>query len=235
MDTENATAVPGWEAFLTDRDRRVFAVSGYGQRRGLVAPAALLVIDLTFDFIGDRPEEILSSIRRFPNSCGRAGWDAAERLVPVLAAARESGQLVVYTARSNAHLELERLSWGAKQHASAAPQPTAEIQFPEPIRPRDDDVFIEKTKPSAFFDTPLIEYLVANGVRQVICCGATTSGCVRASVVDAFSYGFNVAVIGECTADRGELSHATSLFDMSQKYADVISADEAIEHLRSTG
>lgn len=223
-----------WERFLSDHDRKIFAASGYGRRGELTQPSALVVVDMTSDFIGDRPEDTLSSIERFPNSCGAAGWDAAARLVPVLAAARASEQLVVFTTRSTDHMPLEHAAWGAKQTTQAvANQPQDTKLFADSIAPRGDDVVIPKTKPSAFFDTPLIEYLISRGVRQVICCGATTSGCVRATVVDAFSFGFKVAVIGDCTVDRGELAHAASLFDMNAKYADLISSDTAIEHFRS--
>lgn len=216
-----------WDRFLTERDRAVYAASGYGRSGDLRSPAALLVIDMTFDFLGDRPEPIMESIQRFPNSCGQEGWAAAERLAPVLAAARSAGAPVVYTARSTDHVELERLAWGAKNTASADATPSGDPRFPDVIAPVAGDAVIHKTKPSAFFDTPLIEYLVSHGIRQVVCTGATTSGCVRASVVDAFSYGFRVAVVEECTADRGELAHAVNLFDMHQKYADVISAEQA--------
>lgn len=229
MTAEQAGGPGGrpWDRFLTERDRAVYAASGYGWSGELRMPAALLVIDMTFDFLGDRPEPIMESIRRYPNSCGQRGWAAAERLAPVLAAARGSGAPVVYTARGTEHLELERLAWGAKNTASAAATAGDAAPFPDVIAPEPGDAVIHKTKPSAFFDTPLIEYLVSYGIRQVVCAGATTSGCVRASVVDAFSYGFRVAVVEECTADRGELAHAVNLFDMQQKYADVITAERA--------
>lgn len=227
---------PPWERFLSERDHEIFAASGYGRRGDLLHPSALVVVDLTSDFIGDRPEDILKSIERFPNSCGAAGWDAAACLAPVLAAARPSEQLVVFTTRNTDHMPLEHAAWGAKQTTRPVtnqPEDTKPSLFAESIAPRGDDVVIAKTKPSAFFDTPLIEYLISRGIRKLICCGTTTSGCVRATVVDGFSFGFKVAVIGDCSVDRGELAHAASLFDMNAKYADLISSDSAIEHFRS--
>ena len=90
---------------------------------------------------------------------------------------------------------------------------------------------IYKQRASAFFGTPLISYLTKDSVDTLLVGGGTTSGCVRASVVDAFSYGFKVAVIEECTFDRGEASHKINLFDIHQKYGNVIHLDEALDYL----
>jgi nicotinamidase-related amidase len=226
-----------WDAHLSERDRQVLAQSGYGQSRELTAPMAVLVIDFTFDFLGDRPEPILESTKRFPNSTGEEGWAAADRLAPVLDAARAAGVPVIYTARTLAHPMLEELSWGSKQVNAGRPvDGTAEgTQFPPSITPHTGDVVIHKTKPSGFFSTPLREYLIGLGIRQVLVAGATTSGCVRATVIDAFSYGFRVAVLQDCVADRITASHVINLFDMKAKYADLLTASDAVEHLARGG
>jgi maleamate amidohydrolase len=229
------SAVPPWEPYLTGRDREVLGASGYAQRGGLVTPCALLVIDMTHEFIGGEPAELLESVRHWPNSCGAAGWRAAERLAPVLDAARSGGVPVFYTVRSRTHPDLDRMAWGAKQQGVGAEEDRlvrASGEIPELIAPRAGEVVIPKTKPSAFFHTPLLEYLVGLGIRQVVCCGATTSGCVRATVVDAFSNGFRVAVMPDCTADRFAASHDIGLFDMQCKYADLVTTGEVAEHFR---
>jgi nicotinamidase-related amidase len=95
------------------------------------------------------------------------------------------------------------------------------------------DPLITKHGASAFFGTGLAPLLVGLGVDTLIVCGATTSGCVRATVVDAVQYGFPVLVPRECVADRAEAPHEASLFDMQAKYADVISADDATRYLSS--
>jgi nicotinamidase-related amidase len=100
------------------------------------------------------------------------------------------------------------------------------------IAPQPRDVVIGKLKPSAFFGTPLASYLLELKVDTLIVCGTTTSGCVRASVLDAFSLGYRVAVVEECTFDRGEVSHAINLFDMNAKYADVVSLEATTGYLR---
>ena len=228
---------PPWEPFLSDRDRQVLAQSGYGQAREPVSPWAVLVVDMTFDFLGDRPEDILLSTRRFPNSTGEEGWAAADRLAPVLDAARAAAVPVIYTARSLEHPLLEELTWGTKQVDAGRPVEgeNTGTRFPPAILPQPEEPVIHKTKPSAFFGTPLLEYLLGLGIRQLVVAGATTSGCVRATVVDAFSFGFRVAVLADCVADRITASHALALFDMKAKYADLVTSTEAIARLKEDG
>jgi nicotinamidase-related amidase len=77
----------------------------------------------------------------------------------------------------------------------------------------------------------LFSHLSILGIQSLIVCGESTSGCVRASVVDAYSSGFHVSVVEECTFDRAELTHKVNLFDLHHKYADVMHLDEVIAHL----
>ena len=90
---------------------------------------------------------------------------------------------------------------------------------------------VYKQAPSAFFCTPLITYLTQLKVDTLLTCGESTSGCVRASVVDAASHRFKVSVIEDCTFDRGQASHAINLFDMQAKYADIVTVAEVEEYL----
>ena len=94
------------------------------------------------------------------------------------------------------------------------------------------DLVIGKLKPSAFHGTPLRSHLTLLGADSLVICGTTTSGCVRASVIDAFSYNLKVSVIEECVFDRGQASHKINLFDMAMKYADVISLKETVDYIR---
>lgn len=97
----------------------------------------------------------------------------------------------------------------------------------------DDEIVVSKQYPSAFFATSLASTLTAMGRDSVLLTGLTTSGCVRASCVDAMSYGFRTAVVAEACGDRHEAPHEANLFDMNAKYADVVSEDETIAFLRS--
>ena len=100
------------------------------------------------------------------------------------------------------------------------------------IAPEKGEVVVRKQKPSAFFGTPLMSMLNEVHADTVLVTGTTTSGCVRASVIDAFSYNYNVAVVEECTFDRGQASHKINLFDMHMKYADVVSLEETLDYVR---
>ena len=97
---------------------------------------------------------------------------------------------------------------------------------------QDGDYVVRKTQPSAFFGTNLAAWLVGKGVDTVIVTGCTTSGCVRASVVDAMSYNFRTIVASDGVGDRALGPHAANLFDMGQKYADLVSCADIIAHLK---
>ena len=92
---------------------------------------------------------------------------------------------------------------------------------------------IYKQRASAFYGTPITAHLTQLGVRTLIICGESTSGCVRASAVDAYSNGFHVVLVEECCFDRSLLSHKINLFDMHHKYADVLHIDEVVAHLKN--
>jgi maleamate amidohydrolase len=176
--------------------------------------------------------------------CGIEGWEAIRRTKPLLAAAREYGAVVVFTLnagrgsatsldRSGPHLT------GGVAVAVSDPGDNDAMRFAGEIHrdipPQAGDLVLRKGSSSAFFGTPLLAHLIAAHVDTVLVCGNTTSGCVRHTVLDSASYQFKTAVIEDCTFDRTEASHAINLFDMHQKYADVISSDEAIRYLESVG
>ncbi len=101
----------------------------------------------------------------------------------------------------------------------------------EAFKPEPGDLIIYKERASGFFGTPIVAHLTRMGIDSLIVCGESTSGCVRASVVDAYSYGFHVVVVEECCFDRSLLSHKVNLFDLHHKYADVMHLDEVKKHL----
>lgn len=227
--------MPAWDEAITERDRQVYAKAGYGGRVEPGSRPAILVVDVTTAFVGDRPEPILKSIERFPNSCGEAGWRSVEKIEQLIGTARAKGVPVIYTAsgRKNA-FDLGR--W-AQKHGRTSEAKNMEMSTPEHIptriAPKQGDFVIAKLKPSAFFGTPLASHLVSLGVDTLLVVGCTTSGCVRATVVDAFSYNYRVLVVEEGTFDRGEMSHKVNLFDLNQKYADVVSLATAMRYLES--
>ncbi len=99
------------------------------------------------------------------------------------------------------------------------------------VEPLPGEAVLRKASPSAFWGTPLIGHLNALHVDTIITCGESTSGCVRASVVDGCTYRFRMTVVEECVFDRHEAAHAMNLFDMNQKYADVLPLQEVLDYL----
>jgi maleamate amidohydrolase len=104
--------------------------------------------------------------------------------------------------------------------------------WPSGLQPRDDELVISKQYPSAFFGTSLASSLKELGVDTLIITGVTTSGCIRATCVDAMSNGFIPIVVADACGDRHEAPHEANLFDMNAKYADVVSESETIGHLQ---
>ncbi len=223
-----------WDEFLTDRDRAVFAKSGYGGRQGFGRSPALLVVDVTYAFVGDHAEPILHAVERYRTACGEEGWASVDHIRTLLETARGAGVPVVYTRGIDRRGDDDAGRWASK-NARAREDYRADRsrgkEIVTPIAPQQGDVVIAKAKPSAFFGTPLLSYLIGWQVDTLLVAGGTTSGCVRATVVDAFSYNFRVAVVAEACFDRGQASHAISLFDMQAKYADVVSASDALAYL----
>lgn len=222
-----------WDDFLTDQDKAVFAAGGYGARGGLGRRPVLLVIDVTYGFCGDRPEPILESIKRWRSSCGENAWEALPHVARLLEVCRRQGVPVVYTRGAPRRADgFDRGRWADKNSRQASDTPATD-DFVEAIAPIENDILVEKRKPSAFFGTTLASHLVSLQADSVIVCGTTTSGCVRATVTDAFSYDYRVAIAKEATFDRGEASHWMALFDLDMKYADVTSVDAIVAHVES--
>ena len=101
------------------------------------------------------------------------------------------------------------------------------------IAPIDGEIVLMKKYPSAFFHTHLVSLLIADRIDTVILTGCSTSGCVRATAVDAVSYGYRVAVPVETVSDRWQAPHEASLFDIDVKYGDVVPLSEVVDYLRA--
>jgi maleamate amidohydrolase len=224
-----------WQEFLTPRDREVAAGSGYGGTVGFGERPAVLVIDVTTNFCGEKPEPILESIKKWRNSCGEEAWRGISVISQILPIARAHGVPVIYSGGTpspkNAIYSGRWANKNTRRGEDSEERKAQGYEIAKPITPEPTDIVIRKTKPSVFFGTPLLSYLVDLGVDSLICCGTTTSGCVRATVIDAFSYNFKVAVVDDATFDRTQASHAMNLFDMAQKYADVIPSSAALKFL----
>jgi maleamate amidohydrolase len=227
-----------WDGVISERDRRVYATAGYGQPQGLGKHPALLVIDVTYAFTGDRREPVLDAAMRWPNSCGEDAFAAVDQIARLLEAARSAKVPVIYTRGEFTPGGPEAGRWAAKMVRMFEGPPDAAVSGDAIVReiaPQPGDIVIKKDKPSAFFGTPLVSYLVERGIDSLIVAGCTTSGCVRASVIDGFSYNYRIAVVQQAVFDRGEVTHKVNLFDMHSKYADVIDVDAVLGYLRGLG
>jgi maleamate amidohydrolase len=224
-----------YDKFLSERDKVVFAKSGHGKRVGFGKRPVILVIDVNYAFCGETPAPILESIETYHNSCGEEAWAGVAAIEQLLAAGRAKRLPVIYTTGFDQPIAgrfgLGR--WNDKVPADASDISERANQIVPPIVPRPHDIVISKTMPSAFFATNLASYLVYLAADTILVCGTTTSGCVRASVVDGFSHNYRMVVVEEGTFDRGQVSHVINLFDMDMKYADVEPLDSVLSYIDS--
>lgn len=221
-----------WDKFLTERDKAVFAAGGFGARAGFGKRPALLVIDVSWAFCGQKPEPILESIKTWRSSCGAEAWVALEYIKSLIDAARGKGVPVIYTTGITRADGWDAGSWRWKSSRRdaelAKPKPVDGNEIVSMIAPGPRDIVVTKRKASGFFGTDLAAYLTLLGCDSLLVTGTTTSGCVRATVVDAHSYNYRVAIAEEGCFDRSEASHAVSLCDMHAKYADVVKTAEVL-------
>ena len=212
-----------WKDIVNDEILEIY--SAY-RREVFVGPRpAILAIDLYKKAYlgGNRP--VIEVNREFSGSCGENAWNAMEPTLKLFAAARSAGIPVIYSTRhadtAGVHSTNRRMGREVEDVYG----------IKEELAPHPGDLVIYKERASAFFGTPLIAHLRRLGVESLIICGESTSGCVRASTVDAYSYGFHNVLVEECTYDRSMLSHKVNLFDLHHKYADVMHVGEVIAHL----
>jgi nicotinamidase-related amidase len=224
-----------WEVHFPPEDLALFAKAGWGARVGIGARPAIVVIDVNLNFCGDRRRPISDSVDRFRASCGDYAWDAMPRIATLVEAARKRAFPVLYTTGVTIpKAEAWRGGrWGDKnsrRHEELEDSAAGQAIVPD-VAPAEGELVLAKEKPSAFFGTPLAAHLIELGADSLIICGTTTSGCVRSTVVDAFSYNFRVTVVADATFDRSQVVHDVNLFDMDQKYADVRMLDDVLTDL----
>jgi maleamate amidohydrolase len=230
-----------WEPFLTEQDRAHLARTP-DRRVGFGSRSALLLIDLYRWVFGDRPQPLLEAIETWPGSCGLAAWESLPSIQRLLALARGAGLPVVHVTGLD---DAGMLGWSEAMHgglgrggvattgAASLERRRRRYDIIDEVAPIRGEVVLRKTTPSAFNGTPLLNHLTYVGVDTLVVGGESTSGCVRASVVDGCSYRFRMIVVEDCVFDRHQATHAINLFDMHTKYADVLPLIEVEEHLRS--
>ncbi|MDP9466168.1 MAG: isochorismatase family protein [Actinomycetota bacterium] len=186
--------------------------------------------------LGGRPALLVVDLSRgFTDPAFALGADAEdvlERTAALLDAARRRGVLVVFTTIAYDQATSSATAWVRKAPSLAGLSVgSGWVEVHPRLSPRPDEAVLVKTGASAFFGTPLCAVLASGRIDTVLVLGATTSGCVRASVVDAVQHGYDTFVVTDCCADRAEGPHKANLFDMTAKYADGITAEEVRSYL----
>ena len=217
-----------WEEILPEAERRLYQ-SFTLTRQSFGIKLAFLIVDVNMSFIGSRPMPVLQAVKEYVTSCGEVGWAAVANIRKLLDACRAKNIPVIFTTG-------DPVTWRFCPGVGKMAKPREALdlraeEIPEAIAPLPSELVIRKFKASAFFETPLLAYLRFMKINSLLITGATTSGCVRATVVDASSHDFPCFVVEECVFDRFELSHLVNLFDMNTKYADVISLEEALTRI----
>jgi nicotinamidase-related amidase len=147
-------------------------------------------------------------------------WQAIPRIAKLLELARQAGIPIAFSH--------------GREREDTRREPRVGTEIVDELKPRRGEFVFAKDAASAFFGTSLAAYLIRHHVDTVIHTGCVTSGCVRASVVDAASYGFRNAIIEECVFDRAWIPHVANLFDMDAKYGDVMTLDAISGYLAET-
>lgn len=229
-----------WDRFLTEQDKEHVGVRN-DRRVGFGSRPAVLNIDFYRGVFGDENLPLMEGTKLWPGYCGPVSWQSVPHTQKLHAAARAAGIPVLHVTGLSPE-ESGVPGWSEAIHdgprrepadAGARQRHTRRYDIIDELAPLPGDVVLKKTCPSAFNGTPLLAELTRRGIDTLLIAGESTSGCVRASVVDAASARFRVAVIEECVFDRHQACHAINLFDMNQKYADVISIGAALDYIGS--
>ena len=219
-----------WEKYLPEEDRKIYEKAGYSKKQPFGKNPALIVIDVVMSFTGTKPMPVLQAIEEFPTSCGQNAWDALPKIKELLEAARAAGIKVVFIKGN----PMDKFFAGDTTKGVMRRDATFS-KYDHPIHPtvapRSDEYVVQKSKGSAFFGTVLSSFLVRNGIDSVLISGCVTSGCVRATTIDAWNHGFVPYVVEEAVFDRSRHSHLTSLFELNAKYSTVVTLEETENYL----
>ncbi|ADP15788.1 isochorismatase family protein 7 [Achromobacter xylosoxidans A8] len=198
-------------------DISAYERQGFGAAMAPKPPYGLLIVDLVNGFAdpavfggGNIPQAIEQTTGLLAHA-RKQGWPVAHSRIVF---ADDDADHNIFTLKVPGMLTLKE----ADHNSAIVPQ----------LAPAAGELVVRKTVPSAFFGTSLAAWLSQRGVQTLLVAGAVTSGCVRASVVDAMQYGFRPLVVSDCVGDRAIGPHDANLFDMQQKYATVLTRDEAV-------
>lgn len=226
-------------SLLTPQDRELLSISKYAKRErfGFGTRPAILIIDNIYLVLGDKRQPILEAVDVWPMSCGISGWRAIDKTAELIRSARALDVPVIY-ANIIPDLTAEQPTWRGRSREGmldglTPDQRSKAFTIVSELTPDPSDKVILKAAASAFAGTPLAFHLQYLRVDTVLVAGNTTSGCVRATVVDGSMRRYRMGVVEDCCFDRIEAAHSMNLFDMDQKYADVITEMDVVRYLES--
>jgi nicotinamidase-related amidase len=203
-----------------DETTKIYLEAGMTGKVGFGEKPAILIVDLMKGFTC--PEFQL----------GMDLSEVVESNAILLAMARKKKSPIFFVISEYEKNMKDAAMWGQKFPSAKNLQMGSEqVNIDPRLTPKPEELIITKKFPSSFFGTPLVSYLIAQRIDTLIITGTTTSGCVRATVVDALQYGFRPIVPVECVGDRARGPHEANLFDMGMKYADVIPLKEVLTKL----
>lgn len=222
-----------WDDLLTDIDKLVITKGGYGKSRGLGKKPLLLIIDVQYNYVGeDLP--IDHQLDKWPSGGGESAWQAIKSISKAREIARKFDINVFFTRNVQKQtLAFDGFSAKTVRDQKKYLDGRPETMIVQELKPFEDELVIDKAYASIFYGTPFLSYLIKLGIDTLLITGGSTSGCVRATAVDAVTRNFNVAVIEDCVYDRIALSHKASLLDLWMKYCDVINLNEAVAYMKN--
>jgi maleamate amidohydrolase len=206
-------------------DADFFAQRGFGLKIGFGDRPALIVIDMLKAFTN--PQMMLG-----------ANLDKEiEAIKPLIAVAHERGIPVIFSTVTYNDADLKDAGiWALKQKGVVTLKAGSDgVEIDPRLDFRNTDSLLVKKYASCFFGTDLVSRLLSRRIDTLIIVGCTTSGCVRATAVDAVQTGLRPMVVREAVGDRSAAAHEQSLFDLNAKYADVVSLDETLQYMRTVG
>ncbi len=189
---------------------------------------AVIVVDVVRAFLGYPGLSLADSLREWPSSCGPRAWQALPKIGYLTELATSRGWPVIYTKGQQDAADTYGSTVRSNEWAGDSSVRLDAHDFPPELNIANGALILEKPKASAFFGTALLTYLIRCRIDTVVVAGGTTSGCVRATAVDACSWGFETFIAEDACFDRARLSHGVSLFEMDAKYASVISTEHLV-------
>ena len=225
-----------WEPLMTAEELAHVKLTtrppvGFGDRPVVIS------VDNYRAVFGDEPQALLEGVKQWPYTCGLHGWKALPHIQGVLKAARAAGIPVIHsTALAEVPNWIEstrRDPEKTAQEAAAADRQRRQWHIVPELAPLPGELVLYKATPSVFQGTALVAQLIHLRADTIIVAGNSTSGCIRSTVVDGCALRFRMIVPEECVFDRHPTTHAMNLFDLNQKYADVLPVGDVLRYLEA--